>query len=273
MLSMLERCGAWATVLAICSIVGACAPGSSTTGVLPDELIVRIGHPPRTLLDAAQEVPRSAADRRKRLSELFALAGCLSGQISPGNNASNGAVICTLPGRSTETIVVSAGYARREDGSAPDEWTSAALLPSIYRALSSIERQHTYVFYTFNQALFDVRELRPVPYPSRALNDVAPGRIVAAVGIQKIQFNRSGAWRAGADHDLYWDFVSVGKALELPIARIQFKDRIRSGRRTPSIITGIVDHWIGDYIDSFRLLTAYLGYLDQSVEIRRTAGQ
>jgi len=229
-----------------------------------DELTVRIGYTPRPLLDESRVVPRGAATRQQRLVDLFDWAGC--GEIEAGKR--RGWVTCRLAGTTESTIVVSAPFGRRGSQDRRDAWMSAALLPSLYRSIQAVERHHSYVFLAYDEPPPDTSDLQPAPFPSDALSDDVYDHLVASVGVQRVRFKRAGVWRAGADPYLYRDFVSVSKSLEIPTSRIRSKGKAPHTSNTPTILIGIIDQWIGEYLDSFRLVAAYLGYLDQTIPIR-----
>jgi hypothetical protein len=96
---------------------------------------------------------RSASDdtnrRYLRLRQYFADLHCTTAlmeeQFIPKRRAKN--LICVLPGRDAERIVVAARYDRRSGVDDPAQgWTEAAMLPILYNALLAGRRQHTFVF-------------------------------------------------------------------------------------------------------------------------------
>jgi hypothetical protein len=229
---------------------------------------VRIGYTPRPLLDESRVVPRGGEARRQRLVDLFAWAGCEEIEAEERVGWRPGWVTCRLAGASESTIVVSAPFGRRGARDRRDAWMGAALLPSLYRSIRAVERHHTYVFLAYDEPPPDASDLQPASFPSHALSDSVFDHLVASVGVQRVRFKRAGVWRAGADPYLYRDFVSVSKSLEIPTSRIRSQGSAPQTSNTPTISIGIIDHWIGEYLDSFRLVAAYLGYLDQTIPIR-----
>ena len=90
--------------------------------------------------------------REETLKKMFAEAGCdelhLSEQAVKGSKLPN--VVCTLPGNSRKTIIVGAHYDHVSAGNGVvDNWSGASLLPSLYQAVKSDARIHTYVFVGF----------------------------------------------------------------------------------------------------------------------------
>lgn len=91
------------------------------------------------------------AARAAEIERLFREAGCeanLSRESFDGSDQPN--VICLLPGRSATRIVVGAHYDKVDIGDgAADNWSGAALLPSLYQSLSGREREHSFEFIAF----------------------------------------------------------------------------------------------------------------------------
>jgi len=86
------------------------------------------------------------------LKELFADAGCndqhLSEQPVKGSKLPN--LICLLPGSSGRVIIVGAHFDRVSEGDGVvDNWSGASLLPSLYEALKTEPRKHTFLFIGF----------------------------------------------------------------------------------------------------------------------------
>src|SRR5262249_35687168 len=105
--------------------------------------------PESTILQREQNAPTNQHDREARIKVLFLQAGCAN-QLGeqqleklPGAN-----VICRLPGSSNETIIVGATYSQL----APDNWTGASLLPSLFQTLVRRKRRHTFIFVAFDDS-------------------------------------------------------------------------------------------------------------------------
>ena len=82
------------------------------------------------------------------LRELFVKSGCAPAEQRVDRNRGN--VICTLPGETPSTIVVGGhtDFVTRGEGIV-DDWSGSSLLPSLYFALKSRPRRHTFVFVGF----------------------------------------------------------------------------------------------------------------------------
>jgi hypothetical protein len=88
----------------------------------------------------------SDKDREMTLLRLFEEAGCsqknISEQAIPHHKEAN--VICTLPGESSEEIIVGAHFDHAGEGNGViDNWSGASMLPAFFQSLSSANRKHT----------------------------------------------------------------------------------------------------------------------------------
>ncbi len=93
------------------------------------------------------------ATRQPAVRRLFEEAGCgaekLTEQSVKGLKPTN--LICNMPGAMPSTIVVGAHFDLEEKGDGVvDNWTGAALLPSLYEGLAGVPRRHTFRFVAFS---------------------------------------------------------------------------------------------------------------------------
>ncbi len=258
---------------------------------------VKIGTAPVLLLEQLHPVPESNAAREQRLRELFAESGCdrLDGRWRTDSELPQ--VHCILEGETATQILVSASFDAPLRSAQHDNWSGAAMLPSLYRSVRVVPRHHTYVFVGFAGE----NTGRPGhPAASARLVEQLPDEdrqaMAALVTLQGLEIDVAGVWEAEADPDLHQDLFSVSRSLDLPMRRVYFhlvrrtsgstglsstvgalreapvliRDRVRLPQLdVPSIVIGIADGQLGEYLDTFRLVAAYLGYLDQTLEIRR----
>ena len=90
--------------------------------------------------------------REATLKQLFSDSGCggtnLVEQKVKKSALPN--VICTLPGSSGRVIIVGAHFDHVAEGDGVvDNWSGASLLPSLYEAVKTQPRKHTYIFIGF----------------------------------------------------------------------------------------------------------------------------
>jgi len=90
----------------------------------------------------------SHEQREATIAEMFQSAGC-EVELQKVNRKNNN-VICTLKGSGEEQIVVGGHYDFATEGKGiVDDWSGASLLVSLYDALKSGPRRHTYKFVAF----------------------------------------------------------------------------------------------------------------------------
>jgi hypothetical protein len=113
----------------------------------------------------------------------------------------------------------------------------------------------------------------------------------AMVGLRALGFGDTAAWQSRADGELWLDLASVATSMDLPLRGSNPTPRFPTDAdafRVENVPT-ITIHSYGaagvpfwarsdenlgsidpeSYVASFRLVAAYLGYLDQSLEARR----
>jgi hypothetical protein len=245
------------------------APTRHRADGLPEELSVWIGYAPRNLIDDSQPAPRGTAARQHRLGELFEAAGCPDVRVGERNALEVGSVICRLPGSSPHTIFVRAGFARRGQRAEPDGWLAAALLPSLYTSIAAVDRTHSYVFVAYDQSQGPVQGPHAEALLESIALDSAQHPVVAVVDLHTLRSKRAGAWRQGSDLTLYRDFLAVSGSLQIPVSNLRVRGPAVGETGTPTITIGVIGDWIGEYLDCQRLMAAYLGYLDQTLVVRR----
>ena len=106
---------------------------------------------PEVIKERLATVLRDNKDREAQLHKMFEEVGCgdhLSLQPVAKSKLHN--VICVLPGKNPQQIVVGGHFDHVEMGmGVADNWTGASLLASLYESLKSQPRQHTVVFVAF----------------------------------------------------------------------------------------------------------------------------
>jgi hypothetical protein len=225
--------------------------------------------------------------REANLKALFATVGCLQENLSeqPVANLKQPNIICKLPGETDSVILVGAHFDRvnRGDG-VIDNWSGASLLPSLYQALSSTTRRHTFIFVSFageEEGLvgsqFFVRSL--------AAGDLS--RIKAMVNMDSLALGPTEVWVSHSDSDLVRWLNTMAYSLKLPLKGMDVERIGRSDeepfieqhipavtihsvtQRTLEVLHSPRDNYSAvsfkDYYDTYRLLCAYLAFLDEKV--------
>ena len=231
-------------------------------------------------------------DRRETvIRKWFADVGCkganLSEQSVGGSLPPN--VVCVLPGETQETIVVGAHTDKVEAGDGVvDNWTGAILLPALFDSLNAQPRHHTFVFIGFSgeeQGLVGSR------FYADHLRPEQRSHIDAMVNFDSLGLGPTEVWAAHADKALVDALSSVAAASKLPLTMMNPESgastdsesfaryhipRITLHSVTPltwAILHSSRDRMgaikIDDYYDSYRLIAAYLDYLDERLKPAR----
>ena len=233
-------------------------------------------------------------DRADALRDMFAEAGCTDNayveQKVSGWKPRN--LICTLPGASSRTILVTAHYDKVKKGEgAIDNWSGAALLPSLYQTLSDRPRQFSYTFILF---MGEEAGLVGARYYVGQLTPPQRHAIAADVNIDSVGLTgHINMWASRANKDLRNAALTVAAQLGITLSPVNVETLVRDGTpdtdshsfvdaRIPVIdfhsvtpATMKLLHSAKDvssavnpetYYDTCRLLAAFLGYLDSALE-------
>lgn len=161
-------------------------------------------------------------DNRKREAvekQLFTEAGCSQHlEEQPVKDVKVPNVICVLPGESDNTIVVGAHTDHVEMGmGAVDNWTGAALLPSLYQTLAEKPRHHTFVFVGFTD---EERGLVGSRFYVASLGPEAKSKIKAMVNFDSLGRGRTDVWGNVKAPELTQAYAAVAKALGEPATSV-----------------------------------------------------
>lgn len=230
----------------------------------------------------------SNADRQRTLSDLFTEAGCpgdaLVEQIVNKKKPPN--VVCTVAGQIDSTIVVGAHFDFVKEGKGVvDNWSGASLLPSLLQSLNGIPRRHTFIFIGFTD-----EELGLVGshYYVRQLPKEQLRKIAAMVNMDSLGTGTTRFETVRSDKSLIKALASVAASVKLPISIVNAHEVGRSDsdsfqdkkvptinfhsltNETISILHSPRDHMdairMDEYYDSYRLIAAYLAYLDLTLD-------
>jgi putative aminopeptidase FrvX len=231
---------------------------------------------------AAQNPERAATIKR-----LFEETGCrdekLKEQSVEDSVAPN--VICTLPGRSRSTIIVGAHFDHVPKGDGiVDNWSGAALLPSLYESLRSIPREHTYIFVSFTD---EEKGFWGSSYYAEQLTEDEVGRIRGMINMDTLGLGPTKLWVRKSDPALVRQVAEVASEMKLPLAEMNVDDfgdsdgRPFRERKIPTITfhsvtlenLGILHSnkdnleavKLDDYYDSYKLIAACLAALDSEL--------
>ncbi len=246
--------------------------------------------PPEVIQERLGTVGKKNADRQQALMRLFEGAGCqgerLTEQHLTGKTPPN--VICTSPG-ATPSVILVAGHFDHVPRSygVIDNWSGASLLPSLYQSLADRPRKHTFVFVGFTE---EEKGLVGSVFYVKHLSAEETARIRAMVNLDSLALGPTKVWASRADHKLMRDLAAVAQSLRLPLQgmnvdRVGTDDTIPFAAKNVPVIsihslnqeTWRILHTPGDsmasvklpdYYQSYRLVAAYLAYLDATPDYR-----
>ena len=226
----------------------------------------------------------SDAEREATLKKLFEQSGCGGEHLSeqPVKRETLPNVICTLPGETDETVIVGAHFDHVDKGSGVvDNWSGAALLPSLYLSLRNLKPRHTYVFAGFTG---EEHGLVGSDFYARTLPPERRSKVQAMINIDSVGLSPTKVWVSHSDGQLIALLAAVARAVQLPVHRVDVEKvgsadsesfaKVKIPRITIHSVTEetlrilhspddrLDAIKLDDYYDTYRLLAAYLTFLD-----------
>jgi hypothetical protein len=227
-------------------------------------------------------------EREVTIRRWLAESGCKASNLSeePLERTLPPNVICVLPGKTQEVIVVGAhtDHVDSAGDGVVDNWTGASLLPSLLYSLSGQPRRHTFVFVGFAA---EEEGLVGSAYYAKHLTPEQRTRVEAMVNMDSLGLTPTKVWATHADKALLDALTSVARANGLPIAAVNVEGlgtadsesfaRYQIPRITLHSVTQ--ETWpilhsvrdqlnavnLKDYYDSYHLIAEYLAYLDDTL--------
>ena len=225
--------------------------------------------------------------REATLKQMFTEVGCdgqhISEQPVKGSKLPN--IVCLLPGSSDKVIIVGAHFDHVSEGDGVvDNWSGASLLPSLFEAVKIEPRKHTYIFIGFTDE--EQGEVGSRFY-TRQMTKEQVAATDAMVNMDTLGLAPTEVWASHSDKQLAAILAYVAKQLNLPITGVnveqvgstdseQFAERkIRSitihsltqetwnARILHTSKDKISAMRLDDYYQTYRLLAAYVAFLDQ----------
>jgi Zn-dependent M28 family amino/carboxypeptidase len=244
---------------------------------------------PAVIQQRLELVPAKLPERRAQLEALFRETGCdgehLTTLAVPHSKEPD--VVCTLPGADADTgvIVVGGHYDKVDVGmGAVDDWSGAALLPSLYQTLKAHPGRHEYRFIAFSGEETGL-------YGSHAyvkqLSKAERGQVRAMINLECLGLAPPAAWGSRADKRLLKAYIATVHALGEQAVVINV-DQFGDDDSHPFLSVGIpvltmhslTPDNIGvlhstrdqlsaihpqDYYKAYRVATVYLTYLDTAL--------
>lgn len=233
------------------------------------------------------EYAKKNEEREATLKRLFSEAGCggdyLSEQRVKESKLPN--VVCKLPGSSDRIIIVGAHYDHVADGDGVvDNWSGASLLPSLYEAIKDVPHEHTFLFIGFTDE--EKGEIGSRFYAQQMTKEQVAATD-AMVCMDTLGLAPTEVWTSHSDKLLVHALAYMAGLMKAPIAgedvdKVGSTDSVQFSERKIRTITlhsltqksfdaGILhtskdklsEIRMGDYYQTYRLMAAYLAYLDQ----------
>jgi hypothetical protein len=196
-------------------------------------------------------------------------------------------VICVLPGETHEIILVGAhtDHVDTYGDGVVDNWTGAILLPALVYSMSAQPRRNTLVFVGFSA---EEKGLLGSKYYADHLSPEQRAHVEAMINFDSLGMGPTEVWASHADKALVDALAAVASANQLPISAMNVDGGPTADsesfaryhvpritlhsvtRRTGSILHSPSDKItairMNDYYDSYRLIAAYLAYLDGTLQ-------
>ncbi len=233
------------------------------------------------------DLARLNRNREAHLAKLFEGAGCANSHLTQQFVASSlpPNLICTLPGSTNSVILVGAHFDKVAVGrGVVDNWSGASLLPSLYQSLLGKRHRHTFVFVGFTDEEGGLVGSR---FYARHMAPVTLARVHAMINMDSLGLGPTKVWQHHSDPELEHRLDEVAAALKLPVGVVNVDGEGDDDSepfiklKVPTLmIHSVTDEtWPvlhsnrdtlaaikpSDYYDTYRLLAAYLGYIDSAI--------
>ena len=245
---------------------------------------------PNLIQQRLEMVSRKPSERKSTLESLFDQAGCGEEYRSeqPVHGPKEPNIICTLQSDASGpgTIVVGGHWDFVNDGTgAVDDWSGAALLPSLYQSLRAVPRRHRFIFVAF------AAEETGLTGSSKFVGKLSAEErknIRAMINLECLGMEPPEVWASRADKTLVNDYAVVARSLGLAVAGVNV-DRVGDDDSHPFLAAGIpvltmhsvtsanlhILHSPADnlkainhehYYAAYRFAAVYLAYLDNALD-------
>jgi Iap family predicted aminopeptidase len=244
------------------------------------------------VLKRFQEVPKKNVDREQKVKILFGEAGCsdfVTEQKLKHSEFAN--VVCRLPGETDSVIIVGAHFDKVAAGTgAIDNWSGASLLSSLYQSLAPKKRHHTFLFVSFCEE--ELGLLGSEFYASHMTKEEI-AKTEAMINLDTLGLSPTKVWVHNADKNLVAALAAVASALKLPASEMDVEkvgsadSESFAGKHIPRItIHSLTQKTLpilhtnedtleklhpDEYYDTYKLVSGYLAYLDETLQPRTAA--
>ena len=232
-------------------------------------------------------VPGTNEERHQLLGDMIRRAGCADRLVEqPVKHSKTSNLICTVPGQSGSVIVVGAHFDAVDAGKgAVDNWSGAALLPTLLEGVAVVSRRHTFVFIGFTD---EEKGLVGSRFYVDHLSKEDRKNISGMVNIDSVGTSTTKVETERSSKNLIDALGRVAGSLKVPVSVVNvhlvgisdsdsFQDRkipaisIHSiTQDTLPILHSKRDQieaiHMSEYYDTYRLVLAYLAYLDEILD-------
>lgn len=218
-------------------------------------------------------------ERFLRLRTLFLEAGCnVTEQIVSKKGEPN--IICALKGETDRVIIVGAHFDANSPGVA-DNWSGAALLPSLFQSLGSAPRRHSFVFVGFTD---EEKGLLGSKKYVKEMTKEFQARAVAMINFDTLGLSTPNVWVSRSDKTLVGWLQAAAEFAKLKLSGVEIAQvgstdsESFAPTKIPRItISSVTQETLGilhspkdtldviqmaDYYDTYKLLALYLALLD-----------
>jgi Iap family predicted aminopeptidase len=161
--------------------------------------------------------------RETTLKRLFREAGCDHRHLNeqPVKDSKIPNVICMLPGTSSRFVIVGAHFDRAPEGDGViDNWSGAALLTSLYEALKTKKRSHTYIFIGFTDEEHGAVGSR---FYTKQMTDEEVSATDAMVNLDSLGLGPAKVWGGHSDAGLVDMLSHVATRLNMSLTNLDLE--------------------------------------------------
>lgn len=250
---------------------------------------VRFNTTPRDIVvDRVSTATVKNRNRADVLRRMFTDAGCPAQdlELQRVERVAEPNVVCTIRGETTSEIIVGAHTDHAEKGlGVIDDWSGAALLPSLAESIKTIPRHHTYVFAGFTAE--EAGLLGSHSYVGH-LGSEGLRRTAAMIDLDSIGAGPPEVQTITADPMLLQDLLRAASSVGMHVRLVNFNevgtsdfDAFRS-RGVPTLIVHSLtpENWrllhtrkdnlsalsVEDYYNTYRLMALYITLLDDVLD-------
>ena len=228
------------------------------------------------------------SQREPKLRGLFEDAGCAGERLTeqPVKHVRAPNIICVLRGETDSAIIVGGHFDFVDRGKGIlDNWSGASLLPSFYESLRKLPRRHTFLFIGFAA---EEEGLIGSKYYVHAMTKEQAERTSAMVNLDSVGSSSTKIELDRGDKRLANSLAAMASTFKLPLNVVNVHKVGRSDsdsfedRKIPTINIHSVTNetfpilhtsrdtlavmHLSEYYDTYRLVAAYLAYLDQLLD-------